>query len=148
MTSFAPLPGAPRYLACSDGYVIGPSGKVLKPSRNYKGYLYVGVPGSTKRLNRLMALAFHGEPPFGKNQAAHWDGDKNNNRADNIYWASAQENTEDQRRHGTHIGKLSRTEGHTIRWALTNGWSNKELSELYEVTPMTITMVGQGKTHR
>lgn len=51
--------------------------------------------------HRLVALAFLGAPPTPKHQAAHRDGDRRNNRADNLRWATCRENHADRRAHGT-----------------------------------------------
>lgn len=79
---------------------------VLVPYRAKRGkYLVFSlrVDGTTKlvRLNRLVALAFHGEPPFLGADARHLDGDKENNYATNIAWGSRTDNEADKVRHGT-----------------------------------------------
>lgn len=58
--------------------------------------------GKVSRMfaHRAVALAFIGAPAYGKDQVAHWDGDKLNNRPENLRWASAAENAQDKVRHG------------------------------------------------
>lgn len=56
---------------------------------------------SHRYVHRLVCAAFHGPPPKGKRQVAHWDGDAGNNRVDNLRWASVAENVADKIRHGT-----------------------------------------------
>ena len=62
----------------------------LKPS----GYCEVNIKGSTCQVHRLVARAFLGPPP---SQAAwqvnHIDGNRSNNRKDNLEWVSPSENT-------------------------------------------------------
>jgi hypothetical protein len=53
------------------------------------------------RANRLIAEVFIGPAPSPKHHAAHYDGDRLNNRIDNIRWATAKENIADSIRHGT-----------------------------------------------
>lgn len=55
----------------------------------------------TAHVHRLVALAFHGEPTTAAMQVAHNDGDKHNNRPDNLRWATAAENCADRKIHGT-----------------------------------------------
>lgn len=74
------------------------------PTQCY-GHLTVGlvVKGrKTKRVlvHRLVCEAFHGPCPPDKQHCAHGDGDPANNKSDNLRWATAQENSEDTRRHG------------------------------------------------
>lgn len=81
------------------------AGSYLQPRKNRCGYLQVhlsaGPNGSyTRTVHRLVACAFHGDPPFSRAQVAHYDGDKTNNRASNLRWATVQENAEDSIRLG------------------------------------------------
>ncbi|AEJ92197.1 hypothetical protein OPTIMUS_141 [Mycobacterium phage Optimus] len=64
----------------------------------------------------LVALAFHGVPPEGKNHALHRDGDMYNNLPENIYWGDASDNIQDTIRHGRHRGvtKTHCPHGHAL----------------------------------
>jgi hypothetical protein len=50
-------------------------------------------------VHRLVALAFHGESPIDRPIATHRDGDPQNNRPDNLAWATQSENLFDRYRH-------------------------------------------------
>lgn len=52
-------------------------------------------------VHRIVARAFHGEPPTGT-EACHGDGNPTNNRADNLRWGTSSDNKLDAVRHGTH----------------------------------------------
>lgn len=67
------------------------TGLVRKPTANEKGYLRVQLGGSWLRIHRLVAAAFIPNP-CGKPQVNHIDGDKTNNRADNLEWCTNVEN--------------------------------------------------------
>lgn len=78
---------------------------VLTPSKKEDGYWRVAVWVDGKRLwkpvHRLVCLAFHGEAPAENSMACHKDGNKDRNRASNLYWGTARTNYEDAVRHKT-----------------------------------------------
>jgi len=80
-------------------------GRVLKQSPAPNGYmtvqLFLNRKGLTQRVHRLVCVAFHGPAPFESAQVAHIDGDQKNNRADNLRWSTAKENSSDKDLHGT-----------------------------------------------
>lgn len=69
------------------------------------GYLrinaYVNGKHTTLQVNRLVCTAFHGEPPGEDMEAAHWNGNRLDNRPENLRWATKLENADDKQRHGT-----------------------------------------------
>jgi len=81
------------------------AGRILRPSLHYRGYLHHGLASKGKtvtvRLNRLVCEAFHGPAPSHGHQAAHCDGDRMNNAASNLRWATKLENENDKNIHGT-----------------------------------------------
>jgi len=113
ITEWRPIPGWPEYEVSRRGQVrrVGPAfgavvGRVLKPMLNKRtGYLSVMLSrraASTRiDIHRLVALAFHGSQPSLSHLAAHNDGVRTNNDADNLRWATQRENLLDCRRHGT-----------------------------------------------
>lgn len=84
-------------------------GKILKPyqtgktAKNNDGYLTVNLSKKQHKVHRLVAEAFL-ENPHKLEQINHIDGDKTNNRVDNLEWCSPQKNVH----HAYEIG-LSRT---------------------------------------
>lgn len=82
-------------------------GKVLEPNPDRRGYLgvslYSGIKASRRRrvIHQLVAEAFIGARPEGLD-VCHNDGDKTNNRADNLRYDTRSENILDAVRHGTH----------------------------------------------
>lgn len=100
------IPGFEKYEASACGCIrrVG-SAQWLSQHRSKQGeYWSVGlwIDGRTRvaTVHRLVALAFHGLPPEGKNDCAHTDGNKDNNSAGNLRWASRAENEADKVRHG------------------------------------------------
>lgn len=71
--------------------------KIIVPSKKKHGYLQVSLSDESGvrksfRLHRLVAEAFLPNPE-GKPQVNHKDENTENNRADNLEWATAEENT-------------------------------------------------------
>ena len=74
------------------------NGKILKPQLQ-KGYLHVRLSDDSKQttcsIHRLVAKAFIVNPE-NKPQVDHVDNNKVNNSANNLRWATAQENSRNQ----------------------------------------------------
>lgn len=79
-------------------------GLILKATSVAGNYLAVTLSRSGLRVCRLVhnlvCIAFHGPRPSG-HEAAHADGVRTNNRADNLRWATPLDNTHDKFDHGT-----------------------------------------------
>lgn len=78
---------------------------ILKPSKDTQGYLLVGLSdsGTTERVfvHRLVAEAFILNP-YNKPTINHIDGNKENNKVQNLEWATYKEN----RDHAVRVGLL------------------------------------------
>jgi len=101
-----PIPGHDGYFAFEDGRIMGRKDHLLSPHTNRAtGYQSVGLYFNgqkvCRRVNVLVCLAFHGTKPTPLHDAAHNDGNKLNNRADNLRWATKRENQADRVVHGT-----------------------------------------------
>lgn len=163
-------PGFQNYEVSSFGRVRrcvppikGPSylGKILKLVLKPSGYLQIslcsGAPPyqiSAKRVNRLVCEAFHGPAPSPEYEAAHWNGIKIDNRAENLRWALPKENQDDMRRHGTRqrirrayisSAKLSDENVLAIRTLLSAGVKSRHLAEAHGVSRSTINRIRSGK---
>lgn len=69
---------------------------ILAPRYDGKGYTRVQLfkhnKGTDKKVHRLVAYAFLGEPPEGRTTINHIDGKHDNNRVSNLEWTSQLEN--------------------------------------------------------
>lgn len=96
---FVGIPDSPlreKLLACSNGKLLCKlTGEYYKTSKNRKGYqrltLYIRRQPKGSTVHRLIATAFLPNPD-NLPQVNHKDGDKQNNRLDNLEWISNRDN--------------------------------------------------------
>ena len=132
-------------------------GKVRAASQCPKTrYIKVGLtqPGKRKRtmaVNVLVCLAFHGPRPD-DHDAAHWNGDRTDNRPENLRWATRSDNLADRGRHGTinhgernGQAKLTAEQVRKIRRAHANGKTPTALSLQYDLNPRHVCDIVAGR---
>lgn len=94
MEEFRAIEGYPAYKVSNLGRIKNPYGRIIKA--NYKeGYMQVGLRNEDgvkqKRLHRLVAKAFIPNPE-NKEQVNHINGNKSDNRVENLEWVTNFEN--------------------------------------------------------
>lgn len=92
------IPGVPNYRASECGKILSLFTNIfISQIFDKEGYLQVAVhidkKRYTRKVHRLVALAFHPNPE-NKPQVNHLDFDKTNNRASNLVWATSQEDAD------------------------------------------------------
>lgn len=132
-----PVPGFDAYEVSSIGRVRRATdsptggfraGHIIRPRPVGKGYLGVSFYRNGKRpmryIQRLVCEAFHGPPPSPIHQAAHENGIRTDNRADNLRWALPIDNMAD-----------AKTHGNLVRGAKSNfsKFSDAEIARVFEL---------------
>ena len=79
------------YTICSDGTIISPYGKTLKPRYTKGGYGRVQIDGKDYYIHRLVAESFIPNPD-NKPEVNHINTIKTDNRVENLEWCTQKEN--------------------------------------------------------
>lgn len=132
--------------------------RVISQRTNANGYAVVSYSADKRKAHRLVhrvvAEAFHGPRPSSCHEVNHIDGDKLNNRADNLEWVTPSENSQHaydtglrRPNEGSQVwtAKLSDRKVSEIRTLLREGRSFRSLAKRYGVTPPQISRIASGK---
>jgi hypothetical protein len=140
-------------MATSDGRVLRPDGTALDGSINNRGYRECHLNRGTNgrpRVHQMVAEAFHGPRPDGYH-TRHLNGDRLDNRAENLTYGTPLENSRDSMRHGTiRSGRQIVTPAQVveIRERRASGASLQALATDYGVTVSAVSLMCLGRTHR
>ncbi|AIW03217.1 HNH homing endonuclease [Bacillus phage Mater] len=130
---------------------------ILSGAKNHKGYLRVclTLDGAKKQyfIHKLVALAFIPNPE-NKPQVNHIKGlEKDNNRVDNLEWATRSENMQHAYETGlevakqgedTNMAKLANKDVIAIKKLLVANVQQKEIAKRFDVSPVTISAIKTG----
>ena len=147
----------PGYYICSNGRIFNQRG-FLNPYKNGAGYLTIDVRKYGVRIypviHRLVAKAFIPNP-YGKPEVNHINGDKTDNRVENLEWVTHSEN----KLHAFRIGlecnkgeqhpshKLTNTDVEEIRKLLKLGqFTHREIAKMFGVSRYAITDINRGRS--
>jgi hypothetical protein len=148
-----------KYLVSNKGRVFGVYGKMLKPHENTGGYLRVSMSKNGKTIKRsihsLVARAFIGRRPCGF-QVCHLNGNKQDNRVENLKYVTPKENTSHKLRHGTMLRGdkhgMSKLKENEVVFIIEHykpndsKYSGIALAEMFGVTPAAISCIIQRQT--
>lgn len=124
-------------------------GRLLRTARKSNGYLQLSLRGSNKVrrevfVHWIVAEAFHGPRPEGMH-VCHNDGNRANNAAANLRYATPVENMADKVRHGTARPKLSIQDVIDIRHC-KGLVACSTLCEVFNVTPGYVYNIQAGRS--
>jgi len=132
-------------------------GLIRSLDRDKAGYasilMHQGGQKKKKRLHRMIAIAFLGEPPFEAAEVNHKDGDKRNCQKDNLEWTTSSGN----KTHALKMGlsrsgerhwyaRLSNEQVIEIRALLAGGQSDSMLAERFGVCRETVSNIRSRRT--
>lgn len=131
------------YTATENGEVIGKRGRVLKLAELANGYLFFSQNRGTRDANPTLVHRFVWEyfngPIPSHLQIDHIDGDKANNRLDNLQLLTPKENTRKSRK-----CKLTEDDKQLIK-EMSGLYLGKDLASMFGVSRSMISMVTKGK---
>lgn len=131
-------------------------GRILCPWEQSWGYLQVTLNGKHKRVHILVLNAFIGKCPEGY-EGNHKDGNKKNNRIDNLEWITPSENMTHSYKTGLHpkllgerhpMAKLNKIQVNEIKEQLKNKKFGdvSRIAREYNVNKTTISRIGLSKS--
>jgi len=142
-----------RWLDCRDW-------TLRQPWRDPEGYLHHTLvrdgEGNRQRiaLHILVATTFLGSRPEGL-VVAHLDGDKSNNRVENLAYVTQRENIEHKRDHGTmhcgdrsHLSRLTDHQCSRMLDCLRAGFSRREVAGAFGVTVSHVAALKTGRIRK
>lgn len=153
VNDYKEIPNFPNYFVNSNGDIWSSKRKkFLCPSNNCKGYKQIKLCKNGKEkwklVHHLVLETFICSRPEGK-EANHKDGNKKNNKVENLEWVSPSENV----RHAISnnffnltISKLTEESVVKIRKLDLVGYKISELCEMFEVSKRTINSIIKRKT--
>lgn len=159
MLTCKPIPGFPGYEAGDDGSVwtLKRGGRRRLSTRpDEDGYLKAEVWVDGRRRNvgvhALVLMAFVGPRPPGM-EAAHEDGDRQNNRPGNLSWKTPKANQGDRVRHGTHSrgerhGGSKLREADVLALRAGTGETHQQAADRLGVSVATVWAAIKGETWR
>ncbi len=147
--------GFPDYEVSDQGQIRNRSGELIQPRKTARGYLQIGLwqHGAKKRVkkqrlvHRLVIITFVGHN-WRRKQVAHRNGNRLDNRLENLMWVTPKENADHKRSHGTlqmgeqiRTAKLTPSSVRQIRNLYDGSYSQGELAAMFNVSQMTISKV-------
>jgi hypothetical protein len=146
-----------RRVRCDDNRERGVPAKVLTPAY-IDGYAYVSLNATSigkrksEAVHRIVAPAFLGKRPSAKHQINHKNSIRSDNRAENLEWVTAEENSHHARDKGRlvhgeahHFAVLSRENVEDIHRRTQAGERRQALADEYGVSYCTIDAILAGR---
>lgn len=150
--------GFDKYCACSTGKIYSiRSGSYLQQVTQSNGYCHITLSQDGVRKNfsvhRLVAMAYL-EASEEANVVNHKDGNKQNNRLDNLEWVTQQENVHHAIMVGLRKGtrnpdrSLDDETAHIICKLIQDSWRNKDIADTVGIDQQIIATIRLGQTYQ
>lgn len=145
------------YTVYENGDIFNSYGEKIKSKQNDKGYpcvtLWINNKTAFRRVHRIVAETFINNP-LNKPCVNHIDRDRSNPRVDNLEWVTHSENVIHSVKNGGRVGytrnnkgeknpraKLTERKINAIRILRKHGYSQNELSEIFNMCQGRITKI-------
>lgn len=145
--------GIDKYWAAHDGRIWSDYwNKWMKPGMgSNSGYAQINLTTESGprrfSVHRLVAMAWLGEPPSDDHRVNHKNGNKHDNRVDNLEWVTHGENMRHAFRTGLNTlpcQKLNGAQVMIIRAAVAIGVPRKEIGEMFSITANSVSRIAYG----
>jgi hypothetical protein len=144
-----------NYVVYNDGTILSLKSKMFMNPININGYLFVKIDGKLVSIHRLVGELFIPNP-HNKKEINHIDGNKQNNKVENLEWVSPSENIQhkihqlgkDHRGSKNGMAKLTLEDVDKIKMLYQAGYSQKKLGEMFGLTQGKISNVVNGKSYK
>lgn len=123
--------------------LISDCGRVFKEYSQFErsGYLATNYFSKKYSIHRLVAETWV-ENPDNKPCVCHKDDNPKNNKAENLWWGTHQENMDDMIKKGRNINKKQIKEEHSkINELVCQGYSQREIAKMFGVTEGRISQI-------
>ena len=152
-----PYVGDKRYMVSNIGRVRGIFCKLLIPKEHRQGYLCLRIGNKHCLVHRLVAETFIPNPD-GKATVNHINGNKADNRVENLEWATQSENnkhahitglckfTRKQWENLTKGRKITKHQVRQIKNKYNNGASQSELAEEFHISRAQVCRIVNNKS--
>jgi len=150
-------PNNRNYLISTLGRVRGRGGRILHPAKHRQGYLWLKVGKSHCLVHRLVAETFIPNPD-GKTTVNHINGNKADNRVENLEWATQSENNQHAVRlnlrpytkkmwdRATEGYKVSKRQVTSIKELYKSGVTQSELAEVFHISRAQVCRIVNNKS--
>lgn len=154
LEGFTPVPGIPGLFVSKAGDVrlLNKKGEIICPHMSVtgRGYLRIAYGDGRYYVHRLVALTYLPNPRNCK-YVNHKNGNKKDNRVENLEWVTASENWRHAIATGLarSIGEITRKlSDEDVRYIRSVNESAEILAERFHVTTRTILKVRSGATYK